>query len=143
MKNLVVLESLKTGQRFMSSPTEGQDPTKLITGEVAYKLLGYANTHEEAMAIINETVDLREIVLSDAPREEREKALDQLMDQSVNKAVMGSMNYLFSSIDTLSKSKPDLDSITDNKCPECGCQSGIVIRGNNFKCPECNHQWPV
>lgn len=52
MPKLVVLEGLKEGNRFYSNYTEGNDPTKLSNGTVAYKLFGFANTDEEARAII-------------------------------------------------------------------------------------------
>ena len=47
-KKLVLLESIKYGNRFMSKHTEGSDPTKSAAGETWYRVLGYANTVEEA-----------------------------------------------------------------------------------------------
>lgn len=52
MPEFVVLEGLKEGNRFYSPYTEGDDPTRLYDGTIAYKLLGFANTDEEARAII-------------------------------------------------------------------------------------------
>jgi hypothetical protein len=44
----VILEGIKEGNRFYTSHTEGTDETKLANGKVAYKIIGYANTDEEA-----------------------------------------------------------------------------------------------
>jgi hypothetical protein len=48
----VCLEGLKEGNRFYTGYTEGSDPTKLASGEVAYKVLGYADTGDEARRIL-------------------------------------------------------------------------------------------
>ena len=48
-----VFEGLKEGNRFYSTNCPEEDQTKLADGTVAYKIIGYANTHEEALAIIN------------------------------------------------------------------------------------------
>jgi hypothetical protein len=42
----VCLEGLKEGNRFFTTNTPGEDPTKLFDGTVAYKVLGYADTVE-------------------------------------------------------------------------------------------------
>lgn len=45
----VLLEGISTGKRFFSSYTEGEDPTlSATTGEVWYKILGYADSVEDA-----------------------------------------------------------------------------------------------
>jgi hypothetical protein len=52
MHNLVVLEGLKEGNRFFSINIEGKDPIKLSDGTIAYRVLGYADTDEEALEIL-------------------------------------------------------------------------------------------
>jgi hypothetical protein len=51
----VALEGLQHGNRFYTSHSEGNDPTKSAQGETWYRVLGYANTPEEAFAIIYPT----------------------------------------------------------------------------------------
>ena len=51
---LVILEGLKHGNRFYtynSNPNE--DPTKVNTGEVAYKVLAFCDTGDEARTVID------------------------------------------------------------------------------------------
>ncbi len=48
----VCLEGLKEGNRFFTTNTPGEDPTKLFDGTVAYKVLGYADTVEGAQKIL-------------------------------------------------------------------------------------------
>jgi hypothetical protein len=48
----VVLEGLEHGNQFFTGHTEGKDPTKLFDGTVAYKVLGYTDTVEEAQRIL-------------------------------------------------------------------------------------------
>lgn len=51
-KKFVVLEGLKHGNRFYSTNTPGEDPTKSAKGETWYKVIGYADTVEEAERIL-------------------------------------------------------------------------------------------
>lgn len=44
----VLLEGIKHGNRFISSYTPGEDPTKSAAGETWYRVLGYASSVEEA-----------------------------------------------------------------------------------------------
>jgi len=46
----VCLEGIEQGNRFFT--TNSVNPEKLLTGEVAYKILGYANTSLEAQEIL-------------------------------------------------------------------------------------------
>jgi hypothetical protein len=46
----VLLEGIKHGNRFITSNTPGEDVTKLRDGTVAYRVLGYAKTIEDAQA---------------------------------------------------------------------------------------------
>lgn len=46
----VILRGIKEGNRFFSC-NDGSDPTKLTDGTVAYTILGYADTVEEAQII--------------------------------------------------------------------------------------------
>jgi hypothetical protein len=55
----VVLEGIKEGNRFYSTHDPDRDETKLLNGEVAYKILGYANTTEEAHKILGYTDPLK------------------------------------------------------------------------------------
>lgn len=48
----VCLEGIEHGNRFYSLHTEGTDPTRSASGEIWYRILGYANTDEEAQRII-------------------------------------------------------------------------------------------
>jgi hypothetical protein len=47
----VCIEGIKHGNRFYTSNSDS-DPTKLSNGETAYKVLGFANTSEEAQRIL-------------------------------------------------------------------------------------------
>jgi len=47
-KRFILLEGLDQGNRFTTTNTPGEDHTKLYDGTVAYKILGYADTIEEA-----------------------------------------------------------------------------------------------
>lgn len=51
-KKFVVLEGIKNGNRFYSTNVPGEDQTKSATGETWYRVLGYADTSEEAQAIL-------------------------------------------------------------------------------------------
>jgi hypothetical protein len=46
----VILRSIGTGERFYT--TNSDDATRLATGEVAYEILGYAHTNEQAQAFL-------------------------------------------------------------------------------------------
>lgn len=48
----VILEGIEAGNRFFTTNTPGQDQTRLATGEVAYRVLGYANTIREAQIFL-------------------------------------------------------------------------------------------
>lgn len=49
MKKLVVLEGIKLGNKFISTTDEGDDPTKLNDGTVAYRVLGIFEDDEAGM----------------------------------------------------------------------------------------------
>jgi hypothetical protein len=50
-KKLVAVESIQYGSKFYSTMEEGEDPTKLSDGTVAYRVLGiYDDTEEGAKA---------------------------------------------------------------------------------------------
>ena len=51
-KKYVVLEGIEHGNRFYTTNVPGEDPTKSAKGENWYKVLGYADTSEEAQAIL-------------------------------------------------------------------------------------------
>ncbi len=51
-KQFVILEGVQHGNRFYSRHTPGEDPTKSAKGETWYRILGYADTSEEAQAIL-------------------------------------------------------------------------------------------
>lgn len=51
----ICLEGIEQCNRFMCLWVEGQDFTKIHTGEVAYRILGYATTHETALRILYPT----------------------------------------------------------------------------------------
>jgi hypothetical protein len=48
----VCLEGIKQGNRFYSTNSR-KNVTKLSNGTVAYRVIGYANTSEEALAIVD------------------------------------------------------------------------------------------
>ena len=87
MAKLVVLEGLEHHNRFYSTYTGGgEDPTITRDGKVSYKVLGYADTDEEARAILYDAVELRERALTAVTVEDRVAALDayvsHMMDSS-------------------------------------------------------------
>jgi hypothetical protein len=47
----VSLEGIDIGNRFWTGNNPDEDPTKLYDGTVAYRVLGYANTPEDAIKI--------------------------------------------------------------------------------------------
>lgn len=54
MKKFVILEHLclpDRGFRFFSTNSE-TDPTRIMSGEVAYKIVGYSDTVEDAQSMI-------------------------------------------------------------------------------------------
>jgi hypothetical protein len=52
-KTFVVLEGIKLRNRFYTTNRPGSDPTKSASGEEWYRVLGYANTGDEARQIID------------------------------------------------------------------------------------------
>lgn len=48
----MVLEGIQHGNRFYTTNVPGEDPTKSAKGETWYRVLGYANTSEEAQKIL-------------------------------------------------------------------------------------------
>ena len=44
----VILEGIKQGNRFFSINNPDKDQTKLIDGTLAYRIIGYANSTDEA-----------------------------------------------------------------------------------------------
>lgn len=52
MKQYVCLEGIEYGNRFFTMNDETRDASKLSDGTVVYKILGYADTCEEAQKII-------------------------------------------------------------------------------------------
>lgn len=52
MPKYVALEGLANGNRFYTGYDPDKDPTKLHTGKVAYKVLGFADTDEEAQRLV-------------------------------------------------------------------------------------------
>ena len=65
MKQYVCLEGLKEGNKFFTTNHEGEDPTVLQDGTVAYKILGYADTVDEAHKILYPTKEAFQQVLID------------------------------------------------------------------------------
>lgn len=51
----VALEGIKHGNKFLCLYTEGYDYTTSKDGETWYRILGYADTHEEAVRILYST----------------------------------------------------------------------------------------
>lgn len=51
----VCLEGLGHGNKFITTFQISDDPTKSAEGEIWYKILGYAPTHEQALRIIYPT----------------------------------------------------------------------------------------
>ena len=64
----VCLEGIEHGNRFMSLHRLGNDPTKSAKGETWYRILGYADTHEEAMNILHPNPGDRERALNEYVR---------------------------------------------------------------------------
>lgn len=60
----VCLEGIKRKNKFYTTNTPGEDPTKSAEGEVWYKVLGYANTSEEAQKILYPTKLDEELAVS-------------------------------------------------------------------------------
>ena len=52
-KKFIVLHGITHNNNFFTKNVKGDDQTKLITGEVAYTVIGYANTVREAQHIIH------------------------------------------------------------------------------------------
>jgi hypothetical protein len=48
----VALEGIQHGNRFITSNSPGEDPTKSAKGETWYRILGYAQTVEEAQNLL-------------------------------------------------------------------------------------------
>jgi hypothetical protein len=48
----VILEGIEYGNRFFCLNTHGVDHTRLATGEVAYRVLGYAATVAQAQIFL-------------------------------------------------------------------------------------------
>jgi hypothetical protein len=48
----VILQGLEEGNRFFTENVEGQDPTKGGNGETWYRVVGYADSVEEAQTIL-------------------------------------------------------------------------------------------
>jgi hypothetical protein len=51
-KKFVVLQGLAERNRFFTSHVPGTDPTKLDDGTLAYRILGYAHSVEEAQVML-------------------------------------------------------------------------------------------
>jgi len=47
MPKLVILRNIKRGNRFFTDFKEGDDPTTLFDGTVAYEIVGYADSSYE------------------------------------------------------------------------------------------------
>lgn len=50
--NLVCLENINNGCKFFTTNVDGDDPTRTFDGKVSYRVLGYADTPEQARGII-------------------------------------------------------------------------------------------
>jgi hypothetical protein len=48
----VILKGLEHKNKFFSTYTEGEDPTKSDTGETWYEILGYADSVEDAQIFL-------------------------------------------------------------------------------------------
>lgn len=57
MPKYVALEGLKEGNKFYTGYTEGTDHTRLASGELAYRVLGYADTDKEALKLLGYGID--------------------------------------------------------------------------------------
>ena len=51
----VLLEGIRYGNRFFTTHTPGEDPTKSAKGETWYRILGYAATIKEAQDKLHST----------------------------------------------------------------------------------------
>ena len=70
----VSLEGIEMGNRFWSGNDPDRDQTKLANGEVAYRILGYADTPEDAIEITQGTDKVAYLVgVAEAKRKEREQ----------------------------------------------------------------------
>jgi len=49
----VILQGIELGNRFFCLNTPGIDHTRLYTGEVAYRVLGYADTVAQAQIFLH------------------------------------------------------------------------------------------
>ena len=73
----VCLEGIEMRNRFWSVNNPDEDQTKLFDGEVAYKILGYADTPEDAIAIVQGDDKVAYLLgVAEAKRKEREKQFD-------------------------------------------------------------------
>src|SRR6056300_618306 len=61
------LEGIEDGNRFFTKNMPDKDQTRLYDGTVAYRILGYANTSEEAHEIIGKD-HLRQGIVSEMSR---------------------------------------------------------------------------
>jgi len=52
LKKYIVLEGIERGNRFYTTNAPNYDHTKLLDGTVAYKILGYADSGDDARKII-------------------------------------------------------------------------------------------
>jgi hypothetical protein len=52
VRPFVILQGLEHGNKFFTDHKQGDDPTKLLDGTVAYKVLGYADTVEQAQVFL-------------------------------------------------------------------------------------------
>jgi hypothetical protein len=57
MPKYVALEGIKEGNKFYTAYTEGEDPTRLYDGTVAYKVLGFADTDTESQKLLGYGID--------------------------------------------------------------------------------------
>jgi hypothetical protein len=48
MSQFIILQGLVEGNRFFTDHVKGKDQTKLADGSLAYRVIGYAETVEEA-----------------------------------------------------------------------------------------------
>ena len=54
MAKFVVLRSIKTGETFWSTLSSGENPERMANGEIAYTVVAYAETEDEAQRIWRE-----------------------------------------------------------------------------------------
>lgn len=48
----IILRGIDAGNRFFTTNTPGRDQTRLASGEVAYEVLGFANSIREAQIFL-------------------------------------------------------------------------------------------